>query len=220
MNKQNRAWNNVYVLTWPLEGNKPNFLNTMCAVTEYLIISSLCLVNRFHKGEVTPVVTDVSRFMETLLNDCSGEIPDNDSDFPPYPEEMSFLVLRVLIINQLSQLLYFWILWWVSSCQGIWLRGAVFQSNTLFFISRLLVSWVKPYKLSAPAWFPLFCGVLRKQIFHYQTKRLLYRPLGWWISMMRYNYFTHICYTLSLYSDGNTLYTLCLPILTYTHINN
>lgn len=82
----------------------------MCAVTEYLIISSLCLVNRFHKGEVTPVVTDVSRFMETLLNDCSGEIPDNDSDFPPYPEEMSFLVLRVLIINQLSQLLYFWIL--------------------------------------------------------------------------------------------------------------
>uniref|UniRef100_A0A3B4VIY8 Apolipoprotein B n=1 Tax=Seriola dumerili TaxID=41447 RepID=A0A3B4VIY8_SERDU len=30
-------------------------------------------VKKFHKGEVTPVVTDVSKFMETLLNDCSGE---------------------------------------------------------------------------------------------------------------------------------------------------
>lgn len=59
------------------------------------ILVFLPLVNRFHKGEVTPVVTDVSRFMETLLNDCSREILDGDSDFPP--EEQSFLVLKVLI---------------------------------------------------------------------------------------------------------------------------
>lgn len=38
--------------------------------------------------------------METLLNDCSGEILDHDSDFPTDPEEMSFLVLKVLIIMQ------------------------------------------------------------------------------------------------------------------------
>uniref|UniRef100_A0A3B5BD93 Apolipoprotein B-100-like n=1 Tax=Stegastes partitus TaxID=144197 RepID=A0A3B5BD93_9TELE len=42
-------------------------------------------VKKFHKGAVTPVVTDVSKFMETLLNDCSGEIQDYDSDFPPDP---------------------------------------------------------------------------------------------------------------------------------------
>ncbi|XP_040916458.1 apolipoprotein B-100 [Toxotes jaculatrix] len=53
-------------------------------------------VKKFHKGDVTPVVTDVSKFMETLLNDCSGEILDYDTDFPPDPEEMSFLVLRVV----------------------------------------------------------------------------------------------------------------------------
>ncbi|KAM3595280.1 uncharacterized protein V6R79_021014 [Siganus canaliculatus] len=53
-------------------------------------------VKKFHKGEVTPVVTDVSKFMETLLNDCSGEIPEYDSDTPPDPEELSFLVLRVV----------------------------------------------------------------------------------------------------------------------------
>ncbi|XP_060918741.1 apolipoprotein B-100 [Labrus mixtus] len=53
-------------------------------------------VKMFHEGEVTPVVSDVSKFMETLLNDCSGEILDNDSDFPADPEELSFLVLRVV----------------------------------------------------------------------------------------------------------------------------
>lgn len=87
-----------------------NFLTQMSAIAEHFMISSLCLVKRFHKGEVTPVVTDVSKFMETLLNDCSGEVPDNDSDLPSEPEEMNFLVLKVLRINQVSQLLYSWIL--------------------------------------------------------------------------------------------------------------
>ncbi|XP_044022340.1 apolipoprotein B-100 isoform X2 [Siniperca chuatsi] len=61
-------------------------------------------VKKFHKGEVTPVVTDVSKFMETHLNDCSGEILDYDSDFPADPEEMSFLVLRVVgVMGQAMQ---------------------------------------------------------------------------------------------------------------------
>ncbi|XP_070836043.1 apolipoprotein B-100 isoform X2 [Chaetodon trifascialis] len=49
-------------------------------------------VKKFHKEEVTPVVEDVAKFMETLLNDCSGQIPDLDT----HPEELSFLVLRVI----------------------------------------------------------------------------------------------------------------------------
>ncbi|XP_059209033.1 apolipoprotein B-100 isoform X2 [Centropristis striata] len=53
-------------------------------------------VKKFHKSEVTPVVTDVSNFMETLLNGCSGEIPDTDPEFPTKPEEMAFLVLKVV----------------------------------------------------------------------------------------------------------------------------
>ncbi|XP_071327155.1 apolipoprotein B-100 isoform X2 [Trachinotus anak] len=53
-------------------------------------------VKKFHKGEVTPVVTDVSKFMETLLNDCLGESLYDDSDFPTDPDDMSFLVLRVV----------------------------------------------------------------------------------------------------------------------------
>ncbi|KAM6969587.1 apolipoprotein B-100 [Tautogolabrus adspersus] len=61
-------------------------------------------VKKFHKGEVTPVVTDVSKFMETLLNDCSGEILDKNSDFPADPEELSFLVLRVVgVMGQAMQ---------------------------------------------------------------------------------------------------------------------
>uniref|UniRef100_A0A3Q1IGH9 Vitellogenin domain-containing protein n=1 Tax=Anabas testudineus TaxID=64144 RepID=A0A3Q1IGH9_ANATE len=47
-------------------------------------------VKKFHKGEVTPVVTDVSRFMESLLSDCTRGLLDDDS------EEQSFLVLRVV----------------------------------------------------------------------------------------------------------------------------
>lgn len=78
-----------------------------------MLLLSLFLVYRFHKGEATPVVTEVSKFMETLLNDCSGEIPDGSSDFPPDPHETVFLVLRVLITN-LSViyyiLLHFWFL--------------------------------------------------------------------------------------------------------------
>ncbi|XP_078030967.1 apolipoprotein B-100 isoform X4 [Epinephelus lanceolatus] len=54
-------------------------------------------VKKFYKAEVTPVVTDVSVFMETLLNDCLGGILDNDS-------EMSFLVLRVVgVMGQAMQ---------------------------------------------------------------------------------------------------------------------
>lgn len=41
------------------------------------------------------MVTDVSKFMELLLNDCSGEAVDDGSDVPPDPDEMSFLALRV-----------------------------------------------------------------------------------------------------------------------------
>ncbi|XP_045919657.1 apolipoprotein B-100 [Micropterus dolomieu] len=55
-------------------------------------------VKKFHKAEVTPVVNDVSKFMETLLNDCSGEILDYDS------EEIPFLVLRVVgVMGQAMQ---------------------------------------------------------------------------------------------------------------------
>ncbi|XP_035465790.2 apolipoprotein B-100 isoform X2 [Scophthalmus maximus] len=53
-------------------------------------------VKKFHKGGVTPVVKDVSKFMETLLNDCSGETLDDDSDILTDPNERSFLVLRVV----------------------------------------------------------------------------------------------------------------------------
>ncbi|XP_041827365.1 apolipoprotein B-100 [Melanotaenia boesemani] len=61
-------------------------------------------VKKFHKGEVTPVVTDVSKFMEMLLNDCSEDIRDIESDFPPDPKEMSFLVLRVVgVMGQAMQ---------------------------------------------------------------------------------------------------------------------
>lgn len=54
--------------------------------------SWLCLVwwVRFYQGTVTPVVTEVSHFMETLLDDCSGQNLDVD------PEQTVFLVLRVL----------------------------------------------------------------------------------------------------------------------------
>ncbi|XP_029316837.1 apolipoprotein B-100 [Cottoperca gobio] len=61
-------------------------------------------VKKFHKAEVTPVVTDVSKFMGTLLNDCSGDILDVDSDSPAEPVEMSFLVLRVVgVMGQAMQ---------------------------------------------------------------------------------------------------------------------
>lgn len=53
------------------------------------------LLDRFHQGEVTPEVTDVSEFMEMLLNDCSEEVQNSDSDSPPDPKEVAFLVLRV-----------------------------------------------------------------------------------------------------------------------------
>ncbi|XP_074517715.1 apolipoprotein B-100 isoform X1 [Sebastes fasciatus] len=61
-------------------------------------------VKKFYNAEVSPVVTDVSMFMETLLNDCSGEILDDGSDSPADPKEMSFLVLRVVgVMGQAMQ---------------------------------------------------------------------------------------------------------------------
>ncbi|XP_068451587.1 apolipoprotein B-100 [Clinocottus analis] len=61
-------------------------------------------VKKFHKAEVTTVVTDVSKFMETLLNDCSEEILAKDSDFPADPEEIAFLVLKVVgVMGQAMQ---------------------------------------------------------------------------------------------------------------------
>ncbi|KAM8915788.1 apolipoprotein B-100 isoform 2-T3 [Spinachia spinachia] len=53
-------------------------------------------VKRFHKAKITPVVTDVSKFMETLLNDCMDETFNEDSDKPSDPKEITFLVLRVV----------------------------------------------------------------------------------------------------------------------------
>ncbi|KAG8013422.1 hypothetical protein GBF38_021773, partial [Nibea albiflora] len=71
------------------------------SISVYLTLS---LVHRFHKGEVTSVVTDVAEFMKTLLNDCSEKILDNDYDFPADPKETSFLVLRVVgVMGQAMQ---------------------------------------------------------------------------------------------------------------------
>ncbi|KAF3844294.1 hypothetical protein F7725_007457 [Dissostichus mawsoni] len=53
-------------------------------------------VKKFHKADVSPVVKDVSKFFETLLNDCSGEILDEDALADH--EDMSFLVLRVVAV--------------------------------------------------------------------------------------------------------------------------
>ncbi|XP_037341646.2 apolipoprotein B-100 [Pungitius pungitius] len=53
-------------------------------------------VKKFHKAKVTQVVTDVSKFMETLLNDCLEETFNEDSDIPSGPKENTFLVLRVV----------------------------------------------------------------------------------------------------------------------------
>lgn len=66
-----------------------------------------CLDFRFHTGKVTPVVTDVSNFMEMLLNDCSRETFDIDSENPIHPEEMSFLVLKVQMIITYISLFHF-----------------------------------------------------------------------------------------------------------------
>uniref|UniRef100_A0A672I0G0 Apolipoprotein Ba n=1 Tax=Salarias fasciatus TaxID=181472 RepID=A0A672I0G0_SALFA len=54
------------------------------------------IVEKFHKSEVSPVVTDVSKFMETLLDDCSGENRDTDAEYYVDPEETYFLVLKVV----------------------------------------------------------------------------------------------------------------------------
>nr|XP_033967462.1 apolipoprotein B-100 isoform X2 [Pseudochaenichthys georgianus] len=53
-------------------------------------------VKKFHKADVSPVVKDVSKFFETLLNDCSGEILDEDTLADH--EDMSFLILRVVAV--------------------------------------------------------------------------------------------------------------------------
>ncbi|XP_063764989.1 apolipoprotein B-100 isoform X2 [Eleginops maclovinus] len=53
-------------------------------------------VKKFHIADVSPVVTEVSKFFETLLNDCSGEILDEDSLADQ--DDMSFLALRVVAV--------------------------------------------------------------------------------------------------------------------------
>ncbi|KAM4724117.1 apolipoprotein B-100 [Anableps anableps] len=53
-------------------------------------------VKNFYKGEVTPEITEVSKFMEMILNDCLEDIQDSDWDLPPDPNEEIFLVLRVV----------------------------------------------------------------------------------------------------------------------------
>lgn len=50
---------------------------------------------RFYQGQVTPEITEVSKFMETILNNCSEEVRDPDRDPAPDPTEEAFLVLRV-----------------------------------------------------------------------------------------------------------------------------
>uniref|UniRef100_UPI001A9946FC apolipoprotein B-100-like n=1 Tax=Gasterosteus aculeatus aculeatus TaxID=481459 RepID=UPI001A9946FC len=53
-------------------------------------------VKKFHKAKVTPVVTDVSKFIESLLNDCLEESLNEDSEISSDPKEITFLVLRVV----------------------------------------------------------------------------------------------------------------------------
>lgn len=68
----------------------------MCKIKACFVSACCILSSRFYKGEVSPVVTEVSQFMETILDDCSGENLHVDSDFPSNPGETTFLVLRVL----------------------------------------------------------------------------------------------------------------------------
>ncbi|XP_073338944.1 apolipoprotein B-100 isoform X2 [Pagrus major] len=61
-------------------------------------------VKKFHTGEVTPVVTEVSQFMLTLLNSGLGASPDPQSDYPVENKEMAFRVLRVVgVMGQAMQ---------------------------------------------------------------------------------------------------------------------
>ncbi|XP_032403180.1 LOW QUALITY PROTEIN: apolipoprotein B-100 [Xiphophorus hellerii] len=53
-------------------------------------------VRKFYQGQVTPEITEVSKFMETILNNCSEEVRDPDRDPAPDPTEEAFLVLRVV----------------------------------------------------------------------------------------------------------------------------
>ena len=87
----------------PLEGNKHKFLTKIClCLKAYHYIFPVSGLHRFHNGEVTPVVTEVSQFIETLLGGCYGLPPDQDSDFPTDPSETVFLALRVLTVIQAS----------------------------------------------------------------------------------------------------------------------
>uniref|UniRef100_A0AAV2JH08 Uncharacterized protein n=1 Tax=Knipowitschia caucasica TaxID=637954 RepID=A0AAV2JH08_KNICA len=48
-------------------------------------------------GDVTPEITDVAVFLEEMLNECSGELgPNMDPELTPDPQELSYLVLRVI----------------------------------------------------------------------------------------------------------------------------
>lgn len=62
-----------------------------------LYIFYLVLFNRYYKGEVTTVLKDVSEFMENLLNDCLEEGHGTNSNSSPDADDMTFLVLRVLL---------------------------------------------------------------------------------------------------------------------------
>ncbi|XP_020787230.2 LOW QUALITY PROTEIN: apolipoprotein B-100 [Boleophthalmus pectinirostris] len=54
-------------------------------------------VKNFYRGDVTPEIRDVAVFMEEMLNQCSGELgPNMDPDVIRNPEELSYLVLRVI----------------------------------------------------------------------------------------------------------------------------
>lgn len=110
------------------------------------------------------MVTEVSEFMETILDDCSGENLHVDSDFPSNPGETTFLALRVLTAVS-----------WVSlyadddGCDD----GVKLSSADVF---RWWESWERPCRLPTPAWSPHSCDAPGEKIFHCPIRRQLYRP--------------------------------------------
>ncbi|XP_028298322.1 apolipoprotein B-100 [Gouania willdenowi] len=90
----------IYVLSLqgnPDEAHVRDMLNMAQYKQSKAIMYALAnTVVKFHKSEVTPVITDVSKFMETLLDDCSGKVQDVVSEFPADPQEVYFLVMKVV----------------------------------------------------------------------------------------------------------------------------
>lgn len=72
-----------------------------CNMLFFLLSILSCIINRYYKGEVTTVLKDVSEFMENLLNGCLGGV-NTDTNSVRDADEMTFLVLRVLIISYKS----------------------------------------------------------------------------------------------------------------------